>query len=228
MRLQNKNFTFTLASNDKPMSRIITSALVIDNKLTTILVSDLFIGLRKERGNVVKGFSILELIKNNKIEINARVYELTFSGDKDNFNLTSIDDPTGFILNDKEINDEQLIEFEKLIETNAPEKLTTQEQPLNVESTNEEIQSAGDVLFTNEDYNFELQDLQNDGYVEYNTSPRSNMKLLVNERDENAEHELIEIEHDNFAILDLNEYEIKTNREDKTFTLTRVDNVVDK
>lgn len=230
MRLQHKNFTFTLIDGDKTMSRILTSNVVIDNKITNLLISQLFHGVRKEAKNTVRGYSILEFVDNDgNIDINDKIYNIQFTGDKDNFILKSITDPVNYQLNDKNLTDDESSEYETLI-TNALTSVQVQEQPLE-SKTDEEVQPAGVALFTNEDYNVEKT--ENPEFVEYNTSPVSNMKLLVNENalPEDVENDveeklvLIEIESpESFAILIRNEYNIELNQNDKTFTFEKIIN----
>lgn len=231
MRLQNKNFTFNVESGDKPVSRLLTSNLVIDGKLTDIMLSDLFYGTRKENRNTIKGFSILEFIKNNKIEINDRIYEFTFTGDKDNFVLQSATDPTDFTYNDKTMSDDETLALEKRIQESAP-ALTQQEQPpaeeTPIEITTRKTDDAGAPLFENEDYNEEKS--SNPEFVEYNTNPISNTKLLVNESalpetQEDVEEKLVLIEirdEQEFEIMQRNEYEITLNQTDKTFEYKKI------
>lgn len=231
MRLQNKNFTFNIESGDKPVSRLLTSNLVIDEKLTDILLSDLFYSSRKENRNTIKGFSILQFIKDNKIQINERVYTFTFVGDKDNFVLSSATDPTDFTYNDKTMSDAERVALEKRIQDSAP-AIQQQEQPPVAENITTEIttrtDASGAILFDNEDYNTEKR--TNPEFTEYNTSPESNIKLLVNETQlpettDDVEEKLVLIEIKNtedFAIMLREEYKITLNEQDKTFTYEKI------
>lgn len=231
MRLQNKNFTFNVESGDKPVSRLLTSNLVIDGKLTDIMLSDLFYGTRKENRNTIKGFSILQFIKENKIEINDRVYEFTFTGDKDNFVLQSSTDPTDFTYNDKTMSDDETLALEKRIQESAP-AVQSKEQPPAIETSETEITTRNDetgaTLFVNEDYNEER--ISNPEFTEYNTSPISNTKLLVNESalpesSDDVEEKLVLIQivdEREFEILKRDEYEIILNQTDKTFEYKKI------
>lgn len=231
MRLQNKNFTFNVESGDKPVSRLLTSNLVIDGKLTDIMLSDLFYGTRKENRNTIKGFSILQFIKENKIEINDRVYEFTFTGDKDNFVLQSATDPIDFTYNDKTMSDDETLALEKRIQESAP-AVQSKEQPPAIETSETEITTRNDetgaTLFVNTDYNEERT--SNPEFTEYNTSPISNTKLLVNENalpesSDDVEEKLVLIQivdESEFEILKRDEYEIILNQTDKTFEYKKI------
>lgn len=233
MRLQNKNFTFNVESGDKPVSRLLTSNVVIDGKLTDIMVSDLFYGTRKENKNAIKGFSILEFVKDNKIQINDRVYEFTFTGDKDNFVLQSVTDPTDFTYNDKTMPDDETLALEKRIEESAP-AVQSKEQPPAIETseqaeiTTRTTDETGAILFVNTDYNEERA--SNPEFTEYNTSPISNTKLLVNEgalpeSTDDVEEKLVLIQivdEQEFEILKRDEYEIILNQTDKTFEYKKI------
>lgn len=209
MRLQNKNFTFNVESGDRPFSRLLTSNLVIDGKLTDILLSDLFYGTRKENKNTIKGFSILELVKDNKIQINERIYELSFTGDKDNFVLQSINEPNDFTYNDKTMSESESSAIEKRIIESAP-AIQQQEQPPVEETSNTELTThtdeTGANLFKNSDYNKERE--MNLEFTEYNTIPISNMKLLVdeislqNDDEQNEENTTLTTNRNLFLLLD--------------------------
>lgn len=222
MRLQNKLFTFKPKIGEDVKSTLLTSNVLIDGKLTDILLSDLFFGIKKTRNNTIRGFSILEFAnERNEIEINERVYKISFIGkDDEKFSLAQMRDPIDFVLNDKEISDSESSELEKLIQESAPAK--EQEQPLEPETLTEFTarNEAGANLFDNDYYKQELEELQQDGFVEYNTDPRSNMRLLVDERGV-EDNILIEIEKDDFAILINEEYETTRDLENKTFTYNK-------
>lgn len=227
MRLQQKIYTFTLASGDKPHSRVLTSNVVINNKLTDLLVSQLFHEKYKQIDNTIRGYSpILENIDSKgDILINDIVYHIEFTGDKDNFILSSVADPTNYILNDKIINETEENYFETLIQSLAPTESTEQPQET---KTVEETEPVGALLFDPEDYKLEKEN--NPEFTEYNTVPKSNMRLLVNEselpeteEDDEEKIVLIELERDEFAILLREEYLININQNEKTFTFEKID-----
>lgn len=230
MRLQNKTFIFTTLSNDATQSDFSKSFVKINNKLTDIKLFDLFYGIKNQRKNTIKSYSILEFVDElGNIEINEKVYNISFAGDNDEFILSKSIDPLTFTLNDKNISDDEIALLEKRIIDSAP--VDVQEQPLEQITEAIETPEAGaPILFTNTDYENEREDLKQDGFVEYNTNPASNVKLLVNEKKlpEKADEEeeiivLIEIEsNDSFAILIRDEYEIKLNENDKTFTYEKI------
>lgn len=232
MRLQNKTFIFTTSSNDATQSDFSKSFVKINNKLTDIKLFDLFYGIKNQRKNTIKSYSILEFVDElGNIEINEKVYNISFAGDNDEFILSKSYDPLIFILNDKNISNDEIALLEKRIIDSAP--VDVQEQPLEQKTEALETPEAGAhiKLFTNSDYEQEKEDLKQDGFVEYNTFPTSNVKLLVNEKiletdvdDEQDEKiVLIEIEsNDSFAILIRDEYEIKLNTNDKTFTYEKI------
>lgn len=234
MRLQNKNFTFTIeSSNDKPMSRVLTSNVVIDGKLTEIQTSQLFYGIKRERANVVRGYSPLEFLnENGEIQIDERVYKISFVGDKDNFILKSHDDPENYTLEDKTLNESDAKQFEQLITSSAPtndELSHTQPRVDGSETERESNQTGADLITVHEksdDYNGEVSDLTQIGYVEHETNPISNHTLLVRVPEENMSDEqiqrctiLIERTIDDYEIIEKSEYEITDiNPEQKTFT----------
>lgn len=233
MRLQNKNFTFALATGDKPVSRLLTSNVVIDGKKTDILLSQLFYDKRKESGNRIKGYSILEHAnERGEIEINDRIYKLSFSGSEENFTLLSVTDPKDFTWNDKTMPESEEQALEKLIQESAP-VVQIEDQPLQnetseTEPTTRSHDEAGATLFTNADY--EREKSLNPEFAEYNTVPESEMKLLVNESalpenpdDEEEKLVLIELNGDkDFGIHIREEYKIELNQTDKTFTYEKI------
>lgn len=233
MRLQNKNFTFKTATGDMPVSRLLTANVVIDDKRTDILLSQLFYDKRKESSGFVKGYSILEHAnERGEIKINNRVYKLTFNGKDDDFVFSSAIDPTNVTWLDKTMSDSETLELEKLIEQSAP-VVQQQEQPLETETSETELTTrshdeAGAKLFTNEDY--EQEKLMNPEFTEYNTVPESAMKLLVNESalletDTDTEEKLVLIElngQKDFGIHIREDYKIELNQMNKVFTFERI------
>lgn len=238
MRLQNKNFTFKTATGDMPVSRLLTSNVVIDDKKTDILLSQLFYDKRKEASGFIKGYSILEHAnERGEIQINNRVYKLTFSGKDDDFVLQSVTDPTNVTWLDKTMSDSETLELEKLIEQSAP-VVQQQEQPLKTETSETELTTrshdeTGAKLFTNEDY--EIEKSMNPEFAEYNTVPESAMKLLVNESalpetDADTEEKLVLIElngQKDFGIHIREEYKITLNSADKTFAFERISETIE-
>lgn len=246
MRLQHKNFQFLRTiDGERPVSKILTSKVFVNNIETDILVSQLFFGVKKESNNFVKGYSILEFVNDaNEIQINDKIYKLSFIGANDNESimLKSIADPTGFVLTDKNLPDSEFASIESRIENVAPAlNVTSNEQPREsdnqTKSSSDNIGVGAIVLYTNTDYENERDDLRDDGFVEYNTDPISNSKLLVNERvvdkqktthnandyiinDDDAQQNivLIELQRDDFVIDFFEDYNITFNIETKTFT----------
>lgn len=229
MRLQHKVFTFLLPSGDKPISRLLTSKVKVNNIESDILMSDLFHSIKKESGNTITGFSVLELLNdNNEIKINDKIYTLAFVNDNEEFNLSKVTDPKNFVRNDIETTEDEDKEIENRIIDSVPVIEEASQQP--DAATSEEQSSAGTQsipVFENEDYNSEKEDQEKEGYVEYNTNPKSNMRLLVQEKslpetpeDEYEKIVVVEIGEDDFEIGIRSEYKLELNSEDKTFTYT--------
>lgn len=226
MRLQQKQFTFNLVDGNKTMSDILRSNVVINNKLSNVLVSQLFYDNVKQKNNTLKGYSILEFVdEQGNISVNEKIYNITFTGDKDNFILKSVTEPTGVVMNDKELKENESKVFEELL-TNST-TVDEQEQPLE-QKTDDEVIPAVVTLFKNEDYESEKE--SNENFIEYNTEPVSNLKLLVNESElpetqEDVEEKLVLIEiesEQSFSILIREEYKIELNQENKTFTFEKI------
>lgn len=249
MRLQHKNFQFLRTiDGERPVSKILTSKVFVNNIETDILVSQLFFGVKKESNNFVKGYSILEFVNDaNEIQINDKIYKLSFVGAHDNESimLKSIADPTGFVLVDKNLPDSEFASIESRIENVAPAlNDAINEQPREsdnqTKSSSDNIGAGAIVLYTNADYENERDDLRDEGFVEYQTDPKSNSRLLVNERaipeskvgvvefnandfivdydDAQQNIVLIELQRDDFVIDFFEDYNIVFNIETKTFT----------
>lgn len=217
MRLQHKVYEFTLIDGDKPMSRLLTSNLTINQKLSDILVSDLFYGIKKEKGNTIKGYSIFEFLDDKgNIQINDKIYNIGFTGDKDNYILKSVSDPKDFVLDDKEMPDAEVKIIEQRIESSAPSEIPKQPQEVQTQATEA---GAGESIYESKEYEQERDDLKEEGFKEYLTEPKSNYRCLV-KHEEGKEQKLvlIEIMKDDYKILDLDEYILEFDDEKKTFT----------
>lgn len=223
MRLQNKVYEFTLPGGDKPISRLLTSNLVVNGKQSDMILSELFYGIKKEKNNTIKGYSILEFLdEKGNIQVNDKIYNLSFLGSEETFILKSATEPKDYTLNDKEMTEEETKQIENKIEASAPSEVPT--QPLEVK-TEEEIPQVGaeTSLFENEEYEQEKSDLKEEGFTEYLTEPKSNIKALVNQEEGKREKiVLIEIHENDYEILDLDEYEIELDNKNKTFTVRQL------
>lgn len=216
-RLQHKNFTFGLPSGDKPLSRILTSKLIVNKNKTDILISQLFFGIKKENDGSIKGYSILEFLEceTSTILINDKPYIIEFENENEIFVLKSVTEPKNFVLKDKNFDTSEL---EKKIEESTPAQVTEQ-PPLS--KTEEEIQPAGVTVFEEcEEYKSEIQEQINSGYELYNTSEKSNYRLLVCDQ-KNPQLILIELFENDYEVIDENDFEIELNEQEKTFTINK-------
>lgn len=238
MRLQHKVFTFALPSGDKPISRLLTSKVKVNEKETDILMSDLFHSIKKEKGNTIVGWSILEMLNDKgEIAINDKVYTISFQSAEETFVLVKVSDHPNFQLTDKETSEEEDKFIEQRIIDSVPVIEEASQQPGSADSASQEAAGTQSIpIYENEDYESEKADLAKEGYVEYNTNPKSNFRLLVQEetlpeteKDEYDKIAVIEIEEDDFATLDRKDYKLELNSEDKTFTysLVGVENLVE-
>lgn len=224
MRLQQKIYGFS----NKGDFKLLTSKLIVNGNETDNLLSSLFEGIKKERNNSIRGYSILEFLnEKGEIQINDKVYQLSFKSGDEVFSLSSITDPVDFILNDKEISESQEKSYETLIESSAP----VQEPKQPKESETEETQAGAEetIIHENEDYNNEVKSLSEDGYKELNTNPKSNYRLLVRKEQEGDSDEqkekniiLVEITEDDYNLLDVTEFKIEIS-EDNNFKISEND-----
>lgn len=223
MWLQNKDFKFTLPDGDKPISRLLTSSLVINEKISDITLGDLFYGKTKEVKNSITGYSILEFLdEKGNISINDKIYNLSFTGDKDNFILNKVSEPKMITYKDKEFSEDKLKTLEERIESfgrvepPAASEVPTQPQETKTEEEIPQEVVEGSNLFTSEEYEEEKENLKGEGFHEYLTEEKSNYRLLV--RDNKLV--LIELFKDDYEVLELDNYNLVRNDKSKTFTIT--------
>lgn len=223
MRLQQKVYGFSLQSGDNPKSKLLTSKLAVNEKLSEILVSDLFIGIKKEKNGTIKGYSILEFVdENGNIKVNDKIYNLSFAGNEETFVLKSVADPRDYTLEDKNVSDSDLKSLEEKIESSAPVSEPTQpKEPITQLETVEAV--VEDSVYTNEEYEQEKNDLSEEGFVEYNTEPRSNNRALIKTSESGKQKiVLIEITKDDYNILNMDEHEFELNNKNKTITINKL------
>lgn len=220
MRLQHLVYGFLLQSGDEPKSKLLTSTLIVNGNNSKVTLSELFFGNFKERDNTIKGYSILEFLdENGNIQINDKIYNLSFQSDEEIFLLKSVVLPS-IQLSDKELSDEEVKTIENKIEGSAPSEIPMQPQE---EKTDENLEEAAPTIFENEEYEEEKEDLIPEGYVEFNTEPKSNFRLLVKQRDDKKfKAYLIELLEDDYQILELDEYKIDLNLKQKQFTWEKI------
>lgn len=217
MRLQQQVYGFNLQSGDNPVSKILTSKLVVNGKISEILVSELFYGIKKEKNNTIKGYSILQFLdEKGNIQINDKVFKLSFSSDNEDFILSSLTEPSDYTLQDKEMSEEEIKVLETKIESSAP--VQQPEQPQEIE-TQETEAVAEDSIYENEDYEAEKNDLKEEGFEEYNTETKSNFRCLVRQESGKKDKILfIEISEDDYDILPLDGMNVQVDHKTKLFT----------
>lgn len=222
MRLQNKVFEFKKEDGSNPDSKMLTSNIFVNKNKSNFLLSDLFYGIKKEKDNTIKGYSILEFIdEKGNIEVNNKIYSISFGSEIESFILKSCKDPKDFVLNDKELDEDQVKAISEKIESSAPSEVPT--QPLENKTDENQAGVEDSILFEEtEEYKDDKEYLLSEGFLEYSTNEKSNYRLFIktiNENGSDTKKVLMEVIEDEHEVLELDEYKLSLDEKNKTFSI---------
>lgn len=183
MWLQQKDYTLSIdravATKDENLSKI---NLKVNNRLTTVTLEQLFLEISKYefsddgKSLLVRGWSILEKVKDNNLIIEDKQISISFHGEElGELAIAKIINPW-CQMNDKKITDENLQEFySKIIELSTPPALEKEEQ-LDEQAGEASLpQVEPPVLIINKSYENGKKPYLKSGYKEYESD---NFRLL--------------------------------------------------
>lgn len=220
MWLQNKIYKFSLSNGNDISSKPLQSNVMVNKNKSDIKISDLFFGIKTDNIGYAKGYSILEFIDSNgDIVINDKLYNLSFYNDSENFTMSKMENPR-WVLEDKLIKDDALSLLEKKIEEAgiSSQPSDPPKQPQEEKTVDENLQEGGEEILSKE-YELEKSELEANGFVELNTEPKSNIRVLTTGYD--GDIVLIEINEEDFSILDIEDYNIDMDIENRTFSFSK-------
>lgn len=220
MRLQQKVFSFITPEGKIPSEKLLTSKVSVNDIPTDKLLSELFTGIKKEKNGTIKGYSILEhLSEKGNISVNDIKYNISFiSSTGEKIIIKEISDPKDYILDDKELSEDELKVLENFIQESGKSSSSEQPQDNQLEAEKSQVEDDSVKLYDNEYYNEELKELINSGYKELHTEPKSNFRLLKKEDEDDV---LIEITKDDYEVREISEYKIEVL--ENNFTITKND-----